>query len=373
MLTLQKADNIANLCIPTDELGIETCLEKEWLLTNGRGGYASSTIVGCNTRAYHGLLVGSLQPPVNRIMALSNCLEMILSGGKTFRLSTFEFSDKLAREGLEFLKEFRRDSGVHFDYVLPNVELTRSVYLQRQRDTVVIMYDFTRVQEPVEFVFRPFIGLRNFHSLQKSSTPISSTWLGSAERGLVVRNDTPNNCSLHLCCPSAHYEMAPQWWYHFTYRVDKERGQGFTEDLWTPGFFKSNIDSPTRIILWAHVSESEADKNPELLKDADIDKICQDLLNHQQSLRHQAYQVQPSKDESPKTENATYFDILCQAADQFVTERQTRRGCTTTILAGYPWFADWGRDAFISLPGLLLATGRFEQAKSVLTTFASAA
>ena len=268
MLTLQKSDDVISFHVPIDRQNIETLLAKEWLLTNGRGGYASSTIVGCNTRAYHGLLIGSLQPPVNRIMALSNCLERIVSKKETFTLSTFEFEDKLAAEGFQYLKEFRRDIGAHFDYVLPKTKLTRSVYLLRQTDTVAIVYDFTQVQEPVEFITRPFIGLRNFHSRQKSSTPLCSVWLGSSERGLVVRHDSPNNCSLLLRCPSARYEKDPQWWFNFTYRIEKERGQDVTEDLWTPGSFKCQIDSSTRIVLWAHLNPSDAidDPGPETLE-----------------------------------------------------------------------------------------------------------
>lgn len=377
MLTVQKADDPVSFCVPTDGQDIDTLLAKEWLLTNGRGGYASSTLAGCHTRAYHGLLVGSLQPPVNRVMALSNCLEMILSKGKTFHLSTFEFDDKFAPEGFQFQKAFRRDIGAHFDYALPDVDLTRSVYLLRQTDTVAIVYDFTRIREPVEFIIRPFVGLRNFHTLQKSYAALGSAWLGSAERGIVVRHGTPNSCSLFLRCPSAHYEKDPQWWFNFMYRAEKERGQAFTEDLWTPGFFKCRIDLPTRIILWAHLNAFDASHDPGPFVDANIDAVHRDLHHHQKSLRCRANQVEfpnwESKDQSPITGNATHFDILCLAADQFITERKTRRGRSTTILAGYPWFADWGRDAFISLPGLLLATGRFKQAKSVLTTFAAAA
>lgn len=363
MLTVQKADDVLNFQIPTDGRTIETLLEKEWLLTNGRGGYASSTIVGCNTRAYHGLLVGSLQPPVNRIMALSNCFELILSKGDTFHLSTFEFSDKFSPEGFRFLKTYRRDIGIHFDYVLPNVELTRSVYLQRQADTVAIVYDFTRIQEPVEFLIRPLVGLRNFHALQESYAPLCSDWLESDDYGLIVRQDISDSCSLHLCCPSAHFEPDPQWWYNLNYRVEKERGQGSTEDLWAPGIFKCRIDSPAQIVLWAHLNAYSTGNDPALLKNADLDAICRDLHDHQENLKQQASPLKPP--------NGTYFDLLCVAADQFITQRTTRLGRSTTILAGYPWFADWGRDAFISLPGLLLATGRFGEAKSVLTTFAA--
>jgi glycogen debranching enzyme len=407
VLTLEKADESTNISVPTAERQIDELLTKEWLLTNGRGGYASSTVVGCNTRAYHGLLIGSLNPPAQRIMALSNCLEMIISGAKVFNLSTFEFPDRIAPAGFGFLKRFRRDIGAHFDYKLAEVDLTRSVFLVRDTDTVAIVYNFTRVRGPVQFVSRPFIGLRNFHGLQKSYATLCSKWLGSPERGLLVRHGDPNCCDLLLSCPYANFEKDPQWWFNFTYRQDRERGQAFTEDLWAPGFYKCRIDSPAKIVLWASLKPSKAGHKS--VPHVGIETACRNLLEHQKELKHQARSLlvarrswlesrdpshesridsaqdgepveprTPLLNEGAKNRNlrireSKYFEMMCLAADQFVTKRQTNNKTGTTIVAGYPWFADWGRDAFISLPGMLLVTGRFELAKSVLATFAAAA
>jgi predicted glycogen debranching enzyme len=358
---------------------IESLLAKEWLLTNGRGGYASSTIAGCNTRGYHGLLIGSLRPPVNRVMALSNCLETVTSRGNVFKLPTFEFADKFAPEGFSLLKGFRRDIGAHFDYEFEGVELTKSVYLVRDTDTVAVVYDFTLVQGPLELVVRPFVGLRDFHTLQVSHTPLRSRWLGSASRGLLVRHDTANTCSLLLRCPCAHFERDPQWWFNFVYRVDKERGQNFTEDLWTPGVFTCRIETPAKIVLWASLHPDAPDPRDDNSVKTNIDAVCQDLRQHQEHLRLQAQNVGCAKSVFAHAERASARVTscipypLCLAADQFVAKRQMHGRYRTTILAGYPWFADWGRDALIALPGLLLATGRFDEARSVLTTFAAAA
>ena len=373
MLTLQKTNDAAIISIPTGEKSVEDSLDKEWLLTNDRGGYASSTIVGCNTRRYHGLLIGSLNPPANRIMALANCLEMVIFEGephfaeslqnesprKVFNLSTFEFNEKFAPEGFAHLVRFRRDTGVHFDYQLDKFKLTKSVYLLRSTDTVVLVYDFTSMQRKAEFVLRPFIGLRDFHRLQKSYARVCSARLGA---GLLVRYDTPEafqgSCELSLSCPVASFEKDEQWWFNFVYRNDRERGQDFTEDLWTPGFFKCHIDSPTKVIFWANLSNQG---RLEQLMDADIEAVRKDLHSHQSTV------VATAKTRDKKLRK------LCLAADQFITERQTDQNHRTTILAGFPWFADWGRDAFVALPGLLLSTGRFDEAKSVLTAFAGAA
>jgi glycogen debranching enzyme len=384
---LQQVDDATSLSVSIGDQAIEDLLTTEWLLTNGRGSYASSTVAGCNTRAYHGLLIGSLRPPANRIMALSNCLEMIISKGQVSNISTFEFAGKFAPAGYGFLKGFRQDIGVHYDYQLPNVELTRSVYLLRDTDTAAIVYDFTGVEEPVEFISRPFVGLRDFHTLQKSYATLRSKWIGSETGGLLIRYDVADSCELLLRCPAATFVEDRQWWFNFVYRSDRERGQAFTEDLWTPGFFKCRIDSPTRVVLWARLAEgTEHIANTVETDPCDpdsVNKVRQRLWRHQESLKRRAKAVKhdfqfPIADCRLENSNLDVtspklFETLCLAADAFITRRQTDQDPTTSILAGYPWFADWGRDAFIALPGLLLATGRFDEAKSVLTTFAAAA
>ena len=370
MLTLQKTRTTTIASLPINGRPVEDLLTKEWLLTNNRGGYASSTIIGCNTRKYHGLLIGSLNPPVNRIMALANCLEMIIVKGQVFNLSTFEFNEKFAPDGFAFIKQFRQDVGVHFDYQCDKLKLTKSVYLLHDTDTVVLLYDFTKVKEPAELVLRPFIGLRDFHTLQRSYASLHSSHLHG---GLLVRHNVPGSCELFLSCPSANFEKDEQWWFDFAYRADRERGQDFSEDLWTPGFFKARINSPAKIVLWANLRQ--ADDGEQAIRNLEIHRVIEQLQKHQKGIKRNA--------ESRKRDRQ--YELLCLAAEQFTVtrnpepqspdmgQRATSHKPRVTILAGFPWFADWGRDAFISLPGLLLLTGRFDEAKSVLTTFAQAA
>ncbi len=359
MLTLQQADSNEIVSMPLGKKSVEDLLTKEWLLTNSRGSYASSTIIGCNTRRYHGLLVGSLNPPSSRIMALANCLEMVILNGSVFNLSTFEFHGKFTPAGFTFLKRYRQDSGAHFDYQLPQFHLTKSVYLLRDADMIALVYDFSNVQKSIEFVLRPFIGLRDFHTLQKSYAQISAAWL---DAGLLIHHDMPGSCELLLSCPSMKFEKDKQWWFNFVYRSDKQRGQDYTEDLWTPGFFKGMINSPTRVVLWANLGGSGRAVSDAASLKARIETVCKDLRNDKKKLIAAA------------GNGDVTLRKLYLAADQFIAKRRPSEDCKsrTTILAGFPWFADWGRDAFIALPGLLLSTGRFEEAKSVLTTFAAA-
>jgi len=388
VFTLQKADQTAVVSLSTKGMAVEDLLTKEWLLTNNCGGYASSTVVACNTRRYHGLLVGALNPPANRIVALANCMEMVILKGNVFNLSTFEFSNKFVPTGFSSIKRFYQDTGVHFDYELtsestqnpmlnhtsaaptpftpesqPTIELTKSVYLTRDTNMVALVYDFKRtkgIDGPIEFVLRPFVALRDFHTLQKSYAPLCSAWLNDR---LIIRYDVPRSCELFMSCPSATFERDTQWWFNFVYRADRQRGQDFTEDLWTPGFFKCRIVPPVRVLCWASLAPPDLCKSPEQLTNVDIDAVCQDLRNHHDMLKRTAQRAKRN----------TKYEILCIAADQFIAKRRTEHGYGNTILAGFPWFVDWGRDAFIALPGLLLSTGRFDVASSVLTTFARTA
>ena len=366
MLTLQKTENVTPVSVTTKDKSVEELLNTEWLLTNERGGFSSSTIAACNTRRYHGLLIGALDPPANRIMSLANCMEMVILNSdkssrgkakkqKVFNLSTFEFDGEFTPEGFKYIKKFSRDIGAHFEYQLDKINLTKSVYLLHDSDTVAVVYDFTKVPEPLEFTLRPFVGLRDFHHLQKS---YASFYSKLSENNLIVAHEMPSGCELYLNCPSTEFEEDPQWWFNFVYRKDKQRGQDFTEDLWAPGFFKAHIDSPTKVVLWASLRNAN---EPEPKVEIDIETIRKNLQKYQSDL------IATAKAKNEK------FKQLCLAADQFVTKRQTTDTKRTTILAGFPWFADWGRDAFIALPGLLLSTGRFDEAKSVLTTFARVA
>jgi predicted glycogen debranching enzyme len=333
---------------------LDNLLEKEWLLTNTRGGFASSTIAGCNTRRYHGLLIGALNPPANRILALSNCIETIYLGPGVFHLGTAEFPGKVWPEGYLRLKHFSKDAGVHFYYRLGELELRKSVYLMRDEDTAAIVYEFGDAGQPIDFTLHPLVGLRDFHLLQNVTAKIKSR---SVAEGLLINHDLPDSCQLLLNCPGATFEEDSKWWYNFSYRADRERGQDFTEDLFSPGYFKCHIDSPMKLVLWTNLSR---DCKPERFILPDIEQAVRQLSRHNNEV------IAPAK-------NDKTLETLYLAADEFIVRRQTPDARPTTILAGFPWFADWGRDAFISLPGLLLAPGRIEEAKSVLVTFAGAA
>ena len=354
MLILQRTDQTGISCSTTGD-SIENLLDREWLLTNERGAYCGSTVAGCHTRRYHGLLIGTLDPPANRIHALSQCLEAVSVGGRRHILTNFEFGGRLADEAMAYLRQFRRGAGAHFEYEIDGVRLTRSVYLARRTDTVAIVYRFEDVSGPVELEVRPLVGLRDFHGLQRSWVSMTAE---QVEGGVLVRHGGADSCELFMRCKEGGFAADAQWWYDFLYRADRERGQDCTEDLWSPGVFRCRLERPDEVVVWANLSKRF---NAETAEGFDLETRVAELREH----RRRVVRAAGGRQERLRR--------LFAAADAFVVRRSIGGRQRCTIVAGYPWFMDWGRDTFISLKGLLLCTGRLEEATSVLTTFAAAA
>jgi predicted glycogen debranching enzyme len=329
---------------------------KEWLLTNSRAGFASGTVIGCNTRRYHGLLIGSLTPPANRIAALSNCLETVTCNDNTIALSTFEFDRTFHPHGYEYLTQFRKNLGVHFDYELGIADLTKSIYLLPDSDVATVVYEFSNVCAEFEIAVRPFAAMRDFHSLQNSTTDLQSVHTDQGDV-IIHQANQPRIGKLTLRSEGMDYADDPQWWHRFLYRIERFRGQDCFEDLWSPGRYAARISEPTRLILWAALTDS---LNPVELEAMDIDVAIDALHLREKELLATCEPPHPIKRH------------LFLAAGQFVTERVIQNETTPTIMAGYPWFLDWGRDTFIALEGLCLCTGRTDTAWGVLKTFAGA-
>ncbi|MBI9016685.1 MAG: glycogen debranching enzyme family protein [Phycisphaerae bacterium] len=334
---------------------LENLLEREWLLTNSRGSYVSGTVIGCNTRRYHGLLVASLHPPVERVVTLGNVLESFEIDGKVYELSNFEFSDKLHPQGYNYLKSFRRDIGVHFDYEVGKVKISKSIYLDHKQDVVLLNYRFEGIKEPGKFTMMPLVAMRDFHSLQTSSTSLMT----KIEEDIVTINGLDQNGpTLHMYCPYSSFQQDVDWWYAMHYRVEARRGQHDYEDVWAPGKFTVEVDSDQDITFVISASKGLHRPGP---MNIDFDEFV--------ASQHEYYDglIEKANAQGPEER------ALVLAADQFIVDRAIADSQkSASILAGFHWFADWGRDTFIALPGLLLNTKRYEQARDVLMTFSVA-
>ena len=348
------------LAINTDDL--DQLLDKEWLLTNSRGSYCSGTVVGCNTRRYHGLLVSSGRPPVERIVTIGNLLEEISLQDQTYSLANLRFSDCYHPRGFEYLKSFHADGvAVRFRYELDGFQplgetlsIEKSIFLAYDKDTVIVTYEFTGSEQQVHFSLSPMMALRDFHALQTCAADLQ---LRSQNNQIAVYNSDSPDRVVSLICHEATFNQNPQWWYDIHYPQEFRRGQSFREDSWVPGAFEISFNGPKRITF---IAEAHSADTPPDLATVDPDECVTRLTDRQCEL----IELGDARDPIDK--------MLVQAADQFVVRRQRpdTANDTTTILAGYHWFADWGRDALIALPGLLLCTGRFNDAREVLHTFA---
>jgi predicted glycogen debranching enzyme len=345
--------------------GGDALFEREWLVTNPLGSYASGSAAGTNTRRYHGLLVAATRPPVGRIVAL-NCLldELVLTdpdgGERTFALSTFEFPGAIAPDARPNLAELKAGPAATFVYRFGGVELIREIVLADTTNAVAVRYRIRRAEGSEEQAapagrlrIRPFAALRDFHHL-RTFDPDNRVTFTAAEDAVKIEDRGSALPALHVAIDAGgKFRAAPQWWNRFRYRADLARGQDGLEDLYSPGWFEADLAEARPVQLTASVGE----------------RVAVDFETALAARRRRKEQfVAGLGDEADRTVRR-----LAAAAEAFVVRRNGARPGRMSILAGYHWFADWGRDAMIALPGLLLETGRFTEARAVLATFAEAA
>ena len=326
----------------TDEL-----LGKEWLIANRIGGCASGTVAGCNTRRHHALLVAATSPPVGRVAALANVMERLVVGGVSYDLGINEFADTFSPFGLSHLVSFTNGVAPSFVYHCGEATLTKEMLLAESANAVAVRYTYHGPAAALHL--RPLVALRDFHHTRRADQPNRMTF-HKTDGGIVVHDRLSVRHDLHLTSPEARFLPDGQWWYGLCYRADAARGYQDKEDLYTPGEFVWSLEDGEQCQFVAGLDE------PGLIF---FDSA---LARHRDRLTRLAGSVGVDADVTTRR--------LAVATDAFVVRRDTGgRPPAATILAGYHWFADWGRDAFIALPGLLLATQRFEQAKQVFRTF----
>jgi predicted glycogen debranching enzyme len=340
---------------------LEPHIKQEWLLTNGLGGFASSTVVGCNTRRYHGLLCAATLPPVGRIMALNRLGEILTLDGNSDRLlelSINQFANRFHPRGDRYLRRFDLDDTARWEFDVEGVRIVKELQFLWLQNVAVVRYTIEPDRKrAVQFSVLPFVSLRDFHALRHAGgTNFDST---STDRQVKVAD---GQHAVHMAGDAGVFQASPAWWYGHFYEIERERGQDDTEDLFNPGRFVLEGDGAMQLTLWAAMKPMDKpDWDAELKKRRDaIVAASTDPEN-----------VSPSR-AVVSLSNSPVVKKLVRAANDFVVYRKTPDGRDgTTIIAGYPWFADWGRDTMISLPGLLLTTGRFHQAREVLSVFAS--
>jgi len=318
---------------------------REWLETNGLGGFASSTITGLNTRRYHALLIAAITPPTGRTALLSKLEETLIVGEKRFELSCNQYSGVVYPQGYNYLKRFRLDPFPVFTYEAEGIEIEKSLFMVHGENTTVIEYKLgggPAGNQECRLEVRPLVSFRNYHWTTHENNAIDREV--KVVPGLASMTLYTGSPTLHLAHNAAAIGTDGEWYRRFQYEVERERGLDYEEDLFNPCVLFFNFDQEKSAVIIASTEIHQA---------ASASALRRQELARRKSLAQAA---------KPQGELLTQ---LAGAADQFIAAR----GENKTVIAGYHWFTDWGRDTMISLPGLTLTTGRFEIAKNILLEF----
>ncbi len=349
-----------NLTIGPDILReYEGASRREWLVTNGLGGYASGSLSGANTRRYHGLLIAALIPPTGRMALLSKLEEIVVAGGQLYELSANQYPGALHPQGWQYLERFDNYPAPTFLYrPIPGLLLEKRIWMAHGEHTTFVRYKLIESTGAVDLRLAPLVCWKDFHAEMHPWEGLPSSLDTTA--GETRIRFTPDSPILRLLAKGSHWEAGGYWHYNVEHQRELERGLDFREDLYCPGHFQLSLKPGAEVTFVATIET----------KAATSERAWAVLLERQAEL------IAGAKAEDD------FARCLALAADQFSIEgnhepsrpskvvaakRIARR---STIIAGYHWFSDWGRDTMIALPGLCLETGRFQLARDILTSFA---
>jgi len=316
-------------------VNLEYSLTREMLRSNRAGSYASTTIIGCNTRKYHGLLV-TPQPQLDGGMhvLLSLLDETVIQHDQEFNLAIHKYKgEKYNPKGHKYVTDFIVDPNPIITYRVGGVMLTKEMLFVSNSDSIIIKYTLVEAHSPTQMRFRPFLAYRNIHSLSKANNDVERKY-EAIPNGIKVRMylGYPH---LHLqFSKSTDYVHAPDWYFDFEYMREKARGYDSQEDLYTPGYFELPIKVGESIYFMASLEEEDTKTFGRMF----------------------------SRELKKRIERDSFENCLTNAAQQFIV----KRGKKFEIIAGFPWFGRVARDTFIALPGLTLVQGDFKTFKAVL-------
>ena len=335
---------------------LDSAESREWLVTNGIGGYSSGTVAGSQTRRYHGLLVAALQPPVGRTELVSAIDEIVHYAGTDYSLATHRWtSGAVDPKGFLLVEDFHLEGTKPvWSYALADALLEKRIWMHQGENTTYIQYTLVRGSSALDLDLKALVNYRDFHSLTHAGG-----WrmdIRPVEHGIQVQafdGATP----FYLKSPSASCELRHEWYLGCYFGEETARGLEDREDRLFAALFRAKLQVGASVTL---VATTEANALP------DGETTAAERANREMKL----FTAWQEKHEAIAAEAPSWLWQLILAADQFIVKRRLpEESDGRSILAGYHWFGDWGRDTMIALPGLTLATGRAEVAKQILLTF----
>ncbi|MCA1555278.1 MAG: amylo-alpha-1,6-glucosidase [Acidobacteria bacterium] len=323
----------------------DTAMGREWLETNNLGGFASATITGANTRRYHGLLTAALRPPTGRVVLLSKLEETLILDGQRFDLSTNVYQPGVVHpQGFQLQVNFRLDPFPVFTYQVGDFTVEKTIFMLQGENTTVVRYSVrSSGAQSASFEVRPLVAFRDYHSLQREALDIFLK--AELKENLVSLFKQDDNSQLHLAHNAGQVSIEGDWYRHFEYAEERARGFDLHEDLFNPCLLLWQLGNETTCDIIASTEEHAAG----------------DAALFEERERERRRSMKPVGDD-------VYVQSLVAAADQFLVRRS---GNLSSVIAGYHWFTDWGRDTMISLIGLAFARQKFDTAREILLAFAA--
>ncbi len=343
-----------------ENLNLEEGLQKEWIITNGIGGYSSSTIIGANTRKYHGLLIAPLTPPARRYLVLSKLDESIEINGEKHNLYTNVCKNYIS-DGYKYQEEFEKEYVPLFKYKIGQVEITKIICMEYGHNTVGVYYKIKNGSEKSKLTLAPIINFRDFH--QMNTNHIFDVYQNINKNKVKLIVDGNAQTPIYMNLSEGEYIKHDNDIFSNMFYIEEEK-RGFypEENHYVPGVYEVEIQAneEKEISFVCSMEENIEEKNVRRIINKEIIRLGE-LFN--ESLLIDYRKNKKTKKELEKDELIKAYLI---AADSFIVYRPNFG--LHTIIAGYPWFLDWGRDSLISFEGLLLIPKRFEIAKEVLKT-----
>lgn len=318
-------------------VNLEYSLNKEIVRSNRAGSYCSYTIVGCNTRKYHGLLVCPLeQIDGEKHVLLSSLDATIVQREEEFNLGIHKYANDYNPKGHKYIRNFEIDKISKVTYRVGGVILIKeTTFITTDEEQIIIKYTLEDAHSPTVMRFRPFLAFRNFHQLSKANMD-ANTKVEKVKNGIKAKLYNGYPFLYMQFSKQNEFISVPDWYYNIEYDEERQRGYDYCEDLFVPGYFEMPIEKGESLYFSASLK----------LQDST-------LLSKKFSNEIKGRQFRDS-----------YSNCLQNAAQQFIVKRDKK----TEIIAGYPWFGSWGRDTFIALPGLTLALNNEKDCKAVLDT-----
>jgi predicted glycogen debranching enzyme len=346
----------------------DEAVRREWLVTNGIGGYASSTILGINTRKYHGLLVAAFNPPVDRWVLFTKLDEEIQIGNEIYPLGSNEFKGGINPVGYHFLLDFSLDPFPTYRYIVHGVSLQKTIFMPQGKNATIVTYKiFNANEEKTSIRISPLVNSRHFHNVTDKDNLGWNFIQKPFEQGIIIQPSVPLSTLIISSSNEAFFVEDGRWVEEAYFRVDASRGESCIDDCFRIGRFEFSV-APREgkkfyILAAAGKNENKAQnlfssihKGPEI-----IDGLYGEEIERRKGL------LAKFRERYVDLEINEWLKWLVLAADSFLVKRESTK--KKSVIAGYHWFEDWGRDSLICLPGLTLVTGRFEDAREILLTF----